>query len=72
MKTKEFEISFSLSISDKGLSYDKIVSTTVTNDVPRGEDPEQFLRKRLKEEINRMLRSVDDEKLDFEIKEDTL
>jgi hypothetical protein len=72
MKTKEFKVSFNLSIADKDMSYSPIVSTSITNDVPRGEDPEQFLRKRLKEEINRMIRAVDEDKLDFEIKEDSL
>lgn len=69
-KTKQFSVSFSMSIKGKDDYMGPLVSTSVTNDVPKGEDPELFLRKRLKEELNRMMRGI--EELDFEIKDDIL
>lgn len=69
-QTKRYKVSFSLSISEKESYMGPIVKTDITNDVPKGEDPELFLRKRLKEELNRMMRGI--EELDFEIKDETI
>lgn len=71
-KTKRFKISFNMSISQlDDYSYgNNLVSTSITNDVPKGEDPELFLRKRLREELNRMMRGI--EEIDFEIKDEVI
>lgn len=67
-QTKRYQVSFSMSIAQKEYSFSPVVSTNITNDVPKGEDPEAFLKKRIKEELNRMMRGI--EELDFEIKDD--